>query len=163
MANPSHVRLVERLNRGIVADVEGGSGWSIAGLDVKEFPNAEDEPVAAAFVERQLRQGKLEAATSGEYQDVQAANDTIAEAAAFNPDAGESLNEAAVQAAVRKASKELSQAAAARADSESEEDEYDGLTRDELRERAAAAGVDLPKNVSRADALAAVRGSANAE
>lgn len=161
MSTPSHVRLAERLNRGIVADVENGSGWSIAGLDVKEVPNAQDEPVAFAFVERNLRQGKLEAATAGEYQDVQEANGVIAEAAKFDPDAGESLNEAAVQAAVRKASKELSKAAAARADAEADEDDFDGKSRDELVAIAAEDyDVELPKNVSRADALAAVRAAA---
>lgn len=163
MSTPSHVRLAERLNRGIVADVESGSGWSIAGLDVKEVPDAEDDPVAHQFVLSQLRQGKLESASAGEYQDVQEANSLIAEAAKFDPDAGESLNEAAVQAAAKKARKELALAAAARAESD-DSDEFDAKSRDELvRIAAEDYELDLPKNVSRVDALAAVRNAAAEE
>lgn len=121
MADPTHVRLAERLNRGIVADVSGGSGWSIAGLDVKPVPSDKDDHVARAFVLSQVRQGKLEAATAAEYKDVQKANDTIAKAGVFDPDAGESLNEAAVQAAVREASKALAESAKARQDSDNKD------------------------------------------
>lgn len=158
MATPSHVRLAERLNRGIVADIEGGSGWSIAGLDVKKVPDEKKEPGAHRFVTTALRQGKLEAASAGEYQEVQEANGLIAEAAAYNPDEGESLNEAAVQAAVAEARVALSEQAAARAEKGDEaEDDFDGMTRDELVVAAESRGVVLNKNVSRVDALAAVR------
>jgi hypothetical protein len=165
MATPTHVRLAERLNRGIIADVEGGSGWSIAGLDVKEVPSETDEPAAHRFVTQALRQGKLEAASAGEYQEVQAANEKIAEAGAFDPEEGESLNEAAVQAAVRQARKELSEAAASReAAGDAEVDEFDGMSRDELVEYGNDAyELNLAKNVSRAEALAAVRSAAAAE
>lgn len=162
MSAPNYVRLVERLNRGIVADVAGGTGWSIAGLDVKEVPDEAEDYRAHLFVLAQLRQGHLEAATAGEYQDVQDANDAIAEAGAFDPDAGESINEAAIQAAARKAAKELSQAAAARqAKGNEDEDEFDGKSRDDLVALAAEDyGVELAKNISRVDALAAVRAAA---
>lgn len=121
---PKYVRLAERLNRGIVADIDGGSGWSIAGLDVKEVPDEKKYPVAHGFVLSQLRQGKLEASDSGEYDEVQKANGLIAEAAAFDPDAGESLNEAAVQNAVTEARVALVEAAKAREEaSDSSEDE----------------------------------------
>lgn len=156
-STPKYVRLVERLNRGIVADIDGGSGWSIAGLDVKEVPDAQEEPRAHKFVVDALRRGKLEAAEASEYEVVQAANAVISEAAQFDADAGESVNEAAVRSAVKKGQKMVAEGVAP----ESEEDEDDGLddyTRDELVELARDEyDVDLPANVSKADALKAVR------
>lgn len=130
MANATHVRLAERLNRTIVADVSGGSGWSIAGLDVKEVPSDTEEPAAYAFVQSALRQGKLEEATVGEYRTVQKANNLTAEAGKFDPEEGESLNESAVQAAAREARKVLAKEAATRAasaDPSADEDEEESV------------------------------------
>lgn len=66
--DPQYVRLANRLSRGILADVEG-SGWSISGLDVKEFPK--DNTNAARFVRHALRDGKLEPASRAEHEEVQ--------------------------------------------------------------------------------------------
>lgn len=63
--DPSYVRLANRLTRGMVADVE--TGWSIAGLDVRRFPEGKQ---AARFVRLQLREGKLEPASKAEWEEV---------------------------------------------------------------------------------------------
>lgn len=80
--NPKYVRLVMRLSRSHVGDVQGGSGWSISGLHVKPFPEvterASDKTKAAAkFVTNMLRRGVLEAASSAEYEEVMAAQEDM--------------------------------------------------------------------------------------
>ena len=69
MANndPAYVRLVDRLARGCQVDLE--SGWSIAGMDVMEFPD-EDQPLAVAFVRNALARGVLEGCSKAEYEEV---------------------------------------------------------------------------------------------
>lgn len=71
-----YVRLAKRLVRGIVADV-GGSGWSIAGYDIKEVP--EDGTLAARFVRKALADGRLEVASQAEFDLVQEENEASAE------------------------------------------------------------------------------------
>lgn len=66
--DPQYVRLATRLSRSVLADV-GGSGWSLSGLDVKEFPS---RPDAKRFCRKALRDGKLEAASKAEYDEVRA-------------------------------------------------------------------------------------------
>lgn len=76
-----YVRLPDRLLAGNVTDVNGGSGWGISGLDVKEMPDATDEPEANQFVVTQLRAGYLEEATAAEHsmvRDVHAAVEKVA-------------------------------------------------------------------------------------
>lgn len=75
MANsdPKYVRLSNRLSFGMQADVDG-SGWSISGLDVKEFPSGE---AAARYVRKMLRDGKLEPASRAEFDEVQEGNKTV--------------------------------------------------------------------------------------
>ncbi len=167
MANtPKYVRLAERLNRSIVADVESGSGWSIAGLDVKEVPDPKTEPVAYKFVTDNLRNGKLEASNASEYEVVQAANAKVAEAGAFDPETGESHNEGAIQAAVKAAARDLVDGVVSKEDEdedEDEEDEFEAFNRDELVEYGNATySLDLKSNISRADALAAVKAAEEA-
>lgn len=66
--DPKYVMLANRLTGGILADIEG-SGWSISGLDVKEFPSTDG---AARFVRHALREGKLEPSSRSEFDEVQA-------------------------------------------------------------------------------------------
>lgn len=63
-----YVRLAKRLEKGIVADLD--SGWSIAGLDVRQVPAKEDNPLAAKFVKKALADGRLEAASKAEWDEV---------------------------------------------------------------------------------------------
>lgn len=66
MANdPQFVRLVDRMARSTQVDLN--SGWSIAGLDVKEFP--EDE-LAQDYVRSAIRRGTLEPCGQSEYDAV---------------------------------------------------------------------------------------------
>lgn len=66
MANdPQYVRLVDRMARSTQVDLN--SGWSIAGLDVKEFP--EDE-LAQDYVRSAIRRGTLEPCGQSEYDAV---------------------------------------------------------------------------------------------
>jgi len=75
MANdPKYVRLPERLLTGNVTDIDGGTGWGIAGLDVKEFPEDPDEQ---AFVRASLRAQLLEPATAAEFNRVQDAHQRL--------------------------------------------------------------------------------------
>lgn len=67
---PQYVRLANRLSRGIVADIDGGSGWSIAGLDVRAFPDKKKNPGAARFVKKALADGRLEPASLAEWEEV---------------------------------------------------------------------------------------------
>lgn len=67
--DPGHVRLAERLNDRVLADVN--SGWSISGLDVKEFPDPSKYPNAARFVRDKLKRGALEPASKAEYEEVE--------------------------------------------------------------------------------------------
>lgn len=74
MANdPKYVRLSNRLSYGMQADVDG-SGWSISGLDVKEFPSSDG---AARYVRKMLRDGKLEPASRAEFDEVQEGNKAV--------------------------------------------------------------------------------------
>jgi len=45
------------------------SGWSIAGLDVREYPS-DDQPLAQAYVKDRLRRGVLEGCSKAEYDEV---------------------------------------------------------------------------------------------
>lgn len=73
--DPKYVRLANRLSLQTIADIaEYGSGWSISGLDVKEFPDDE----AARYVRLKLGQGVLEPATQAEFDEVHDDEETIA-------------------------------------------------------------------------------------
>lgn len=67
-STPKYVRLNDRLCQQVVADLD--SGWSIAGLDVKEVPA--DSPAQAKVVKRYIQQGILEPASRAEFDEVQA-------------------------------------------------------------------------------------------
>lgn len=76
--DPGYVRLVDRLVRGCRVDIR--SGWSIAGLDVREFPD-DNLPLAQTFVRDELRRGNLEPCSRAEYEEAnQGDSDLLAEA-----------------------------------------------------------------------------------
>src|SRR6478735_2503821 len=158
MANtPKYVRLAERLNRTIVADVLGGSRWLVARIDVKEFPDPSEEPAAWNFATSALRDGRLEEATADQYNAVQYANKRVSEAGQYDEDAGESINEGLIQVEAKKAYRDLLKNVpepVAEDEDEGEGDEFDAMTRDELVEYAKEVhDVELAGNVSKADAL----------
>jgi hypothetical protein len=65
--DPQYVRLNDNLaDHGSLADVSG-SGWSIGGSDVQEFPADDDD--AVDFVRTKLRLGVLEPASRAEYDE----------------------------------------------------------------------------------------------
>lgn len=67
MANdPQYVRLVDRMARSTQVDLN--SGWGIAGLDVKEFP--EEDQLAAAYVRDAIRRGTIEPCSRAEFDEV---------------------------------------------------------------------------------------------
>lgn len=65
--DPKYVRLSNALQGGIICDVHG-SGWSIAGFDVKEFPEDKNE---ARYVRSKVNAGLLEPASKAEYDEAQ--------------------------------------------------------------------------------------------
>jgi hypothetical protein len=75
MANkkdPSYVRLAAHRAQTVLADVRGGTGWSISGIDVKPFPT---NPNEADFVRSYVRSGSLEPCSRAEYEEIQDLND----------------------------------------------------------------------------------------
>lgn len=68
MADPKYVRLADHLTRGMRADLN--SGFSIAGYDVVEMPDKEEEPEQYKFVRSEIASGRLEAASKAEYEEV---------------------------------------------------------------------------------------------
>jgi len=69
-STPKYVRLNDRLSQQVVADLD--SGWSIAGLDVKEVPSMEGAPAHVRIIKRYVQQGILEPAGRAEFDEVQA-------------------------------------------------------------------------------------------
>jgi hypothetical protein len=67
MANPKFVRLADHMVHGMCVDLD--TEWSIAGYDVKEFPEDRDQ---ARFVRSKITAGVLEPAGQAEYDEVHA-------------------------------------------------------------------------------------------
>lgn len=65
--DPKYVRLVEHMQSSVIADIVGGSGWSIAGNEVKEFPTRPDS--AKRFVRQKLVANILEPASAAELKE----------------------------------------------------------------------------------------------
>lgn len=65
--DPQYVRLVDRMARSTQVDLN--SGWSIAGLDVRPFPE-DDEPAAQKYVREAIRRGTIEGCSQAEYEEV---------------------------------------------------------------------------------------------
>lgn len=117
--DPKYVRLATRLSKGMVCDVQG-SGWSISGLDVRQFPK---DTVAARFVRAKLNAGVLEHASKSEWDE---AHDSSLEEEVLsqNPDYKEkasAVQEGRVQRAAREATAKLAERQSADADAEEEE------------------------------------------
>jgi hypothetical protein len=128
--DPKFVRLANRLALQMVADVTGGSGWSIAGLDVKEFPEDEEQ---AAYVRVQLGRGVLEVATQAEYDEVHDEEEAAEVVAQYSdPSKPRPWQEAEVQAVHAKKRRSLE------ANRESDEDELSEDEEDEQRRQAIA-------------------------
>lgn len=106
MSDPSYVKLPQRLVGGLVADVDGGSQWSISGLDVRGFP---EDPAAARFVRASLNAGKLEPATKAEWDEVHNDAEVLKVVNSFRPkdkgfvETATNWQESKVQLAVNKA------------------------------------------------------------
>lgn len=136
--DPSYVRLATRLQNGIVCDVES-SGWSIAGLDVKPFP---EDKQAARYVRAQLNAGKLEHASKAEWED--AHDDSVEqEVLRQRPDYREKasgVQEGQIQQVAREARARIEEKLGVDADAEFEELlELDAADRQErLREQEEA-------------------------
>jgi hypothetical protein len=73
--NPKFVRLCNRLTRGMMADVQH-SGWSIAGMDVKPFPDAKNK-AAVKYVRKALKEGYLEPASRAEYDEIREISESL--------------------------------------------------------------------------------------
>lgn len=70
---PKYVRLAAHRSRTVLADVRGGSGWKISGIDVQEYPSKDDSR-AVTFVDHHLGRGNLEPCSKAEYDEVQSIN-----------------------------------------------------------------------------------------
>lgn len=144
-SNPSHVRLPERLTVGMLADLD--SGWVIGGNDVKPFPDAAKNPVAANFVKDKLRQGHLEPASAEEHKVVEDSRKQMSEAHLQHLDEREAHDryghqEAALQdigVDTRAKLKELR-------DAESHDDDEDGYEEPEVGSMQSSGGADGPQD-----------------
>jgi hypothetical protein len=119
----------------VVADVVGGSGWSIGGYDVKESPDLKERPDAARFVKQRLRDNVLEPASKAEFDEIVEANKLAAEAAshtqtvAITPDGAvtvtgiqeNKIQEAATEGAKKLATSRKKKEAAKAAEEEDED------------------------------------------
>lgn len=151
MADPKYVRLVAARQLTMVADVLGGTGWSISGADVRPFPEGAQEK---DYVRDLVRRGVLEGASKAEFEEVEERNKE-----AFDTEA--ELQAAAMEKAVARAEKAREAAADAEPEpapepppnsggmvpSEAEAaDDIDSLTNEQLRERLSAAGESTSGN-----------------
>lgn len=133
--DPSYVRLASRLSRGLIADVHR-SGWSIAGLDVRKFP---EDPQAAKFVRKALNDGKLEPASKGEWEDAHDDGGFAETVIEQNPDFGNSPQEAKIRIAARAAQEKLKESRQPDLDPE---EEYDRNVRQPRQQRARTTSVE---------------------
>lgn len=67
--DPQFVRLSDITCHGIMVDVEGGSLFSLSGMEVKPFPDADVFPDQARFVRDKIRVGHIEEASEEEYKE----------------------------------------------------------------------------------------------
>lgn len=125
--DPSYVRLANRLSLQMVADIsEFGSGWSISGLDVKEFPEDID---AARYVRLKLGQGVLEPATKAEFEEIHDEDDALEVVARYrDPSQPHPWQEAEVQRVHAERRRQIESKRADESDEEDEE-EWEGQTR----------------------------------
>jgi hypothetical protein len=157
MANmPSYVRLAPRLTKGMVADLE--SGWTIGGLDVRRTPEKQKAPGAYKFVRKALADGRLEAASQAEWEEVHDTEEIEGEALVGRPRAT-TLNsqEAHVQRAAaegrqrieasrRAASSDSEDSDDSSDDDDEDDDGLDELSKAQLVDRARSLGLDTNGN-----------------
>jgi hypothetical protein len=120
MANdPSYVRLATRLQNGIVCDVDG-SGWSIAGLDVRKFP---EDKQAARYVRAKLNAGLLEPASKAEWEDAHddAVEQEVLRQAPDYREKASAVQEGQIQRVAREARQRIEEKLGVDADAEFEE------------------------------------------
>jgi hypothetical protein len=144
--DPTYVRLATRLQEGIVADVLG-TGWSIAGLDVRKFPSSKNRQ-AQRFVRLCLNQGKLEPASKAEWDEAHdnPAGDEYAAQQKSRPDIRKDvppIQESKLQKVAAEAAEELRSKRGVDAEAEFQEDlEADRQDRLERLREAEEAGMN---------------------
>lgn len=97
--DPKYVRLASHMQRSMLADITGGSGWSISGTTVLPFPprTRRDQQ---RFVRQKLAAGMLEVASKAELDEQMEANEQYDELVAEATKDGH--QEAAIQEAADK-------------------------------------------------------------
>ncbi len=149
MGAAKYVRLREGITS--LADV-GGSGWSITGNNVKEYPEGE---AAEAFVKSKLRANILEWAGKAEFDEVHA-DEEEAPVGNIKVVTAVTHQEASVRLDAQKRAEKL---AAVRAGSTANEEEGGGLsskTKDELLALAAANEVSVNPKAKKEEIVAAL-------
>lgn len=143
---PAYVRLPaegEVLPVGILADIDGGTHWSISGLDVRPVP--EDDDPAQRFVRKALNDGLLEEATAAEFKVVQNAQSELAKLAPNPSDTPKPWDEPAIANAARRHRAKIVAARVAGAADDADDDEggdedLSKLSVDELKQRLSTLG-----------------------
>lgn len=158
MADPKYVRLRGELQGRCIADIAGGSGWSISGLDVKEVPAGGP---ARAFVRAQLAAGTLVEASDQSFQNVQDVHAESPTGAGPDPEAPPvHIQEGQVQAHAEQRRQELIDAESEEEEGdeeadEEEGDEYDDLSLEDLRTEAGNRG--LSKSGTKSELITRLR------
>lgn len=175
--HPDYVRLPERLLSGCVVDVNGGSGFSLSGLDVKPFPDEDDEPEAFQFALDAMKTQKIEEATEEEYNAVRKHADAVAKVAKLSmptehggPVRPAPWNEAGIKTEANKRRRSLLKLRASGQDDSIEPDEEDNtgddvasLTKAEIMAELRSSGVEFDHRQNKpklADQLREVRSQA---
>lgn len=100
--DPKFIRLADRLTNGIVADLN--TGFSIAGLDVQEFPEEADQ---ASYVRGQMHAGVIEAASAEEYKIIRGTDEPMRAATEDNPTPTSNWQENRIQQAAKETRRKL--------------------------------------------------------
>jgi len=140
-SDPNYVRITNRLSFGVVADIAGGSRWSISGNDVKEFPK---DKTAKRFVRKMIANGRLEPASKSEYEEVQENRRTMAASVPQRSSSSEERHTPIQEQAIRDKARELREQGSKSEpseDSESDDEEsddedrsYEDMKVDDLRQ-----------------------------
>lgn len=72
--DPQYVKLSHKASRGMLVDLDMGSGFSISGRDVKEFPS--DLP-SKKYVRRELKRGNIVVASAAEFEEAKDGDEAI--------------------------------------------------------------------------------------
>src|SRR5215471_2315257 len=115
--DPKYVRLNDYMSSQTIADIQGGSGWSISGAEVAPFPKEED---AARYVRQQLAVGILEAASKAELDEQKRVSAEYEAAVAEAPDQEQAIQSAAAAAQQGNADTAETEASSAEGEGEAE-------------------------------------------